>query len=40
MATRPEVERILRAATAWGRYAEFFAYDDKTETFSAIANAP
>ncbi|MGA8652698.1 MAG: AAA-associated domain-containing protein [Xanthobacteraceae bacterium] len=40
MATRPEAERTLRAVTAWGRYAELFAYDDKTETFSAIANAP
>jgi len=38
--TRPEAERTLRAVTAWGRYAELFAYDDKTETFSAIANAP
>jgi hypothetical protein len=24
--------------TAWGRYAELFAYDDKTGTFSAISN--
>jgi len=25
--------------TAWGRYAELFAYDDKTRRFSTIANA-
>ena len=34
--TRREAERTLRAATAWGRYAELFTYDDKTRTFSAI----
>jgi NitT/TauT family transport system ATP-binding protein len=38
--TPDEAERTLRAATAWGRYAELFAYDDKTQTFSAIAKAP
>jgi len=37
--TRREAERTLRAATAWGRYAELFAYDDKTRTFSAAAPA-
>ncbi len=36
--THQEAERTLRAATAWGRYAELFAYDDKTRTFSAIVN--
>jgi len=35
--TRLEADRTLRAATAWGRYAELFAYDDKTRTFSMIA---
>ncbi len=35
--TRRDAERTLAAATAWGRYAELFAYDDKTRTFSAIA---
>jgi NitT/TauT family transport system ATP-binding protein len=37
--TRREGERTLRTATAWGRYAELFTYDDKTRTFSAIATA-
>ncbi len=37
--TRRDAERTLRAVTAWGRYAELFAYDDKTRTFSTIANA-
>jgi NitT/TauT family transport system ATP-binding protein len=36
---KPEAERTLRAATAWGRYAELFAYDDKTRTFSAATGA-
>jgi NitT/TauT family transport system ATP-binding protein len=36
--THREAERTLRAVTAWGRYAELFAYDDKTGTFSAISN--
>jgi len=27
-------ERSLRAAISWGRYAEIYAYDDPTETFS------
>jgi NitT/TauT family transport system ATP-binding protein len=31
-----DAEQTLRAATAWGRYAELFAYDDKTRTFSII----
>jgi len=35
--TDREAETTLRAATAWGRYAELFTYDDKTKTFSAIA---
>ena len=34
--TGRDAERTLRAATAWGRYAELFAYDDKTRTFSAV----
>jgi hypothetical protein len=25
---------MLRAATAWGRYAELFVYDDKARMFS------
>ena len=37
--TRRDAERTLRAATAWGRYAELFAYDDKTRMFSTISNA-
>jgi NitT/TauT family transport system ATP-binding protein len=34
--TRRDAERTLRAVTAWGRYAELFAYDDKTRIFSAV----
>jgi len=34
-----DAERTLRAATAWGRYAELFVYDDKSGTFSAAAGA-
>ncbi len=37
--TRREAEKTLRAVTAWGRYAELFAYDDRTHTFSVIARA-
>ena len=37
--THRDAERTLRAVTAWGRYAELFAYDDKTRRFSTIANA-
>jgi NitT/TauT family transport system ATP-binding protein len=37
--TGREAELTLRAATAWGRYAELFAYDDKTRMFSAIPPA-
>jgi NitT/TauT family transport system ATP-binding protein len=29
-----DVEETLRSVTAWGRYAEAFAYDDDTQTFS------
>jgi len=29
-----DVEQTLRSVTAWGRYAEAFAYDDDTQTFS------
>jgi NitT/TauT family transport system ATP-binding protein len=31
-----DAERTLRAATAWGRYAELFVYDDKARAFSPI----
>ena len=37
--TRREADRTLRAVTAWGRYAELFAYDDRTRMFSAITKA-
>jgi NitT/TauT family transport system ATP-binding protein len=29
-----DVDLTLRAVTAWGRYAEVFAYDDDSGTFS------
>ncbi len=32
--THHDTERTLSAAIYWGRYAELFAYDDKTKTFS------
>jgi NitT/TauT family transport system ATP-binding protein len=32
--TRHDAKRTLRVATAWGRYAELFAYDDKTGMLS------
>jgi len=32
--TRHDAESTLRAATAWGRYAELFVYDDKARMFS------
>ena len=31
---RDEAEQTLRAVTAWARFAELFAYDDESETFS------
>jgi len=31
---RHDAERTLRAATAWGRYAELYRYDDKRREFS------
>jgi NitT/TauT family transport system ATP-binding protein len=31
--THRDAEKTLRAATAWGRYAELFAYDDKARVF-------
>lgn len=34
--TGHDAQETLRAATAWGRYAELFAYDDKARKFSAI----
>ena len=39
-----DAEETMRAAIGWGRYAELFAYDDRTRTFglgmnSAIATA-
>jgi NitT/TauT family transport system ATP-binding protein len=35
--TRRDAESTLRAATAWGRYAELFIYDDKARLFSTSA---
>jgi NitT/TauT family transport system ATP-binding protein len=32
--TTEDAEHTLRAVIAWGRYAEVFAYDDDSETFS------
>ncbi len=32
--TSQSAEKTLRAVTSWGRYAEAFAYDDQTQTFS------
>jgi len=32
--TRQEAQRTLRTVTGWGRYAELFAYDDKSRRFS------
>ncbi len=29
-----DAEQTLRSVTAWGRYAEAFAYDDDSQTFS------
>jgi NitT/TauT family transport system ATP-binding protein len=34
---RHDAERTLRVATAWGRYAELFCYDDRTQAFSSNA---
>jgi NitT/TauT family transport system ATP-binding protein len=34
--TRQEAERTLRLVTGWARYAELFAYDDKSRRFTAI----
>ena len=36
--THGDAEKTLLAAIAWGRYAELFAYDDKTRTFSTISS--
>jgi NitT/TauT family transport system ATP-binding protein len=36
---RQECEATLRSVIAWGRYAELFAYNDKTKTFSTRAAA-
>jgi len=33
--SRRDAEMTLRIATAWGRYAELFTYNDKARTFSA-----
>ena len=33
--TRREAERTLRAAIAWGRYAELFSYDAKSRRFTS-----
>jgi len=32
--TEEDAEEALSAVTSWGRYAELFAYDDNTETYS------
>jgi len=37
--TSPDAQGTLRSATAWGRYAELFAYDDKARMYSAIPSA-
>jgi len=37
--TGPDAQATLRRATAWGRYAELFAYNDKTRMFSTIPSA-
>jgi NitT/TauT family transport system ATP-binding protein len=34
---RHDAERTLRAVTAWGRFAELFAYDDKSRAFSLLS---
>jgi NitT/TauT family transport system ATP-binding protein len=31
-----DAEKTLRAVIGWGRYAELFAYDDRTRTFSLV----
>ena len=36
--THGDAEKTLRALTAWGRYAELFAYDDETGTFATIGS--
>jgi NitT/TauT family transport system ATP-binding protein len=36
--TRHDAKNTMRVATAWGRYAEAFAYDDKTGMLSAVAS--
>jgi hypothetical protein len=33
------MRKELYSATAWGRYAELFAYDNKARMFSAITSA-
>jgi len=37
--TGPDAQATLRRATAWGRYAELFAYNDKTRMFSTVPSA-
>jgi NitT/TauT family transport system ATP-binding protein len=32
--TEDAAEQTLRAITAWGRYAEVFAYEDESERFT------
>ena len=32
---RDDAQKTLRTLIGWGRYAEIFAYDDRTRTFSA-----
>lgn len=36
---RHDAEKTLRAVTAWGRYAELFGDDDKTQSFSTMAHS-
>jgi hypothetical protein len=35
--SRHDAKDTIRIATAWGRYAEVFCYDDKTGMLSALA---
>ena len=37
--TAADAGRTLRAATAWGRYAELFTYDDKMRMYSIMPDS-
>ena len=37
--SRHDAKNTIRIATAWGRYAEVFSYDDKTGMLSAISRS-